>query len=392
MHATLKDVQEQKSAVSSPGLLSRAGSFLKRHRLCLVIVIIPTLLSSIYFGFIASDIYTSQSCFIVRSPQLQSQSVSGLGSLLQSSGLGGSTESSEDAATVEGFILSRDALTELNQQLDVRSAWSSKKIDFLRRFGVFGFMNNFEYLYLYYQNRVDVELSTSSDLITLSVNAFSADQAHQINEMLLQESERLINKLNDRARQDLIGYSMDEVESAKKELARASLAVSDYRNEKVVIDPVQQSTLNFELISSLQGELIATKTELANLRAFAPDSPNPPTLELRAKTLQTSIDAEMAKVAGNQDSLSTKDARYKELVLERDFAGQQLSAALASLQTARDDAQRQQLYLAVVAQPNRPDVAIDPKRMELVLVTLIVSLVAWGISSMLVAGIREHQL
>jgi capsular polysaccharide transport system permease protein len=386
MHAPVKDVREQKRL----GLLSSVYSRLKRHFLCLITVVIPTFLSIIYFGFIASDIYISQSSFVVRSPNLPS--AGGMGSLLQGAGLSGFSEATDDAYTVESYMLSRDALSNLNQQLDLRTAWSSDKVDFLHRFGLWGFRNNFEYLYLYYRDRVNVDLDSRSNLTVLSVNTFSPDEAQQMNELLLKEAEGLVNKLNDRARHDLIGYATEQVDQAKKAVTDTSLALSNYRNQEAVVDPEKQSTLNFELISSLQNNLIATKTELANLRAFAPNSPNPPTLELRAKTLQSAIDAEMAKVAGGKDSLSSKDARYEELALERGFAQELLSMDLTSLQMAQDNAQRQQLYLEIVAQPMRPDVAIEPRRIEGVLVTFLVGLIAWGIASMLLAGIQEHQL
>jgi capsular polysaccharide transport system permease protein len=387
MHAPVKEFKKRKSV----GYASRLSSSVKRHSLCLLTVIIPTLLSVIYFGFIASDVYVSESTFVVRSPQRQSE-MGGLGTLLQGTGLTGFSEASDDTYTVEGFIRSRDALMDLDQQLGLRSAWSNQQLDFLHRFGMFGLWNNFEYLYLYYLNRVDVKIDSHSNMIDLSVNAFSADQAYQINELLLQGAERLVNKLNDRARHDLIGYAQEQVNEAKKGVTDTSLVLADYRNKEGIVEPEAQSTLNFELISNLQTDLIATKTELAKLRAFAPDSPSPPTLEFEAKTLQAAIDAETAKVAGSANSLSSKDARYEELAVERQFAVQQLSMDLASLQTAQDDAQRQQLYLEIIAKPRRPDVAVEPMRIQGVLVTLLVSLIVWGIASMLIAGIREHQL
>jgi len=395
MHAILET--EKKTAPSktrrtrSPmRLVSGVGIFLRRHGLCIVTVIIPTLLSLVYYGFIASKIYISESSFVVRSPQVQTPG--GLGSILQSTGLAGFSQAEDDAYTVKEFILSRDALIGLNQQLDLNAAWSSDQIDFLHRFGLFWFTRNFEHLYLYYHSRVSVDLDSHSDITNLKVNVFSADQAVQINELLLQAAEHLVNKLNDRARQDLIGYATGEVDRAKAEVKDATLALSAYRNQQGVVDPVNQATFHFQLIAKLQDELIATKTELANLHEFAPASPNAPTLELKAKTLQAAMDTELAKVAGNEDSLSTKDAQYQQLVLERGFAEQQLASALTSLETARNEAQRQQLYLEVVAQPARPDFAMEPKRIEGVFVTLLVGLIVWGIATMLIAGIREHTM
>lgn len=54
------------------------------NRLLLLTVVLPTLLSGIYFGLIASDIYISESRFVVRSPQRQAST--GLGALFQNAG------------------------------------------------------------------------------------------------------------------------------------------------------------------------------------------------------------------------------------------------------------------------------------------------------------------
>ena len=92
-------------------------------------VIIPTALAVIYFGLIASDVYISESRFVVRSPQRQAQS--GLGALFQGTGF---SRSQDDTYSVHDFILSRDALKELDDQLGVRKAYSSKDADFINRF------------------------------------------------------------------------------------------------------------------------------------------------------------------------------------------------------------------------------------------------------------------
>ena len=65
---------------------------------------------------------------------------------------------------------------------------------------------------------------------------------------------------------------------------------------------------------------------------------------------------------------------------------------MSSLQLARNDSLRQNLYLEIVAKPVLPDAAMEPQRIRSILVTLIVGFVVWGILTMLVAGIREHQL
>ena len=141
----------------------------------------------------------------------------------------------------------------------------------------------------------------------------------------------------------------------------------------------------------MQDEFIANKIQLAQLRSFAHDNPQISSLQQRVETLQSEINAETAKVAGGNRSLSNKSAEYEGLILERGFAEKQLAAALTSLEQARNEAQRKQLYLERIIQPSRPDYAMEPRRLRNIIATLVLGLIAWGILTMLLAGIREHQ-
>ena len=64
--------------------------------------------------------------------------------------------------------------------------------------------------------------------------------------------------------------------------------------------------------------------------------------------------------------------------------------ALASLEQARNEAHRKQLYLERIAQPNLPDLAMEPKRLRAFFATMVLTLITWGVVSMVVAGVKEH--
>jgi capsular polysaccharide transport system permease protein len=68
-----------------------------------------------------------------------------------------------------------------------------------------------------------------------------------------------------------------------------------------------------------------------------------------------------------------------------------LATALASLETARNEAQRKQLYLERIVAPSLPDRSFEPRRLKGILEVFLLGLIAWGIGSMLIAGVREHQ-
>jgi capsular polysaccharide transport system permease protein len=355
------------------------------NRLFVLTVVAPTTLAVLYFGLIASDIYISESRFVMRSPQRQAPT--GLGALFQGAGF---ARSQDDTYSLHDFMLSRDALKKLDEQLSLAKAFGSSDIDLFSRFDALRLDNSFEALYLYYQKRISIDLDTASSISTLKVRAYRAEDAFRINELLLQMGEHLVNQLNERGRQDMVRFAKSEVDIAEQQARTAALALSRYRSSHAVFDPERQSTLQLQQVSKLQDELIATKTQLSQLRAFTPDTPQIPALQQRVETLQSEIDAEMAKVTGGGSSLTNKAAEYERLAMERALADKQLAAALASLELARNDAQRKQLYLERIVQPNKPDVAMEPRRVRAVGATFLLSMIAWGVLTILIAGIREH--
>jgi capsular polysaccharide transport system permease protein len=355
-------------------------------RLFFFTVIIPTLVAAIYFGLIASDIYISESRFMVRSAQ-KPVSAGGLGTLLQGAGL---ARTLDDQYAVQDFILSRDALTELNNSMHLDKKFRDRRIDFVNRFAALDWDDSFEALLKYYQRRLSVDLDSKSSISVLRVSAFTADDAERINQRLLAMSERLVNEMSERSRQDIVRFAQNEVKTAEKRAKDAALAVAAFRTEKSVVDPEKQSEFQLQQLGKLQEELIATKTQIAQLRAVSPDNSQIASLNIRQGTLQKEIDAELGRIAGRGGSLTNKVTGYMQVALEREFSEKQLATALTLLETSRSEAQRQQLYLDRVVQPNLPDYPIEPRRIRYTLIVLVLGLVSWVILSLLVSAVREH--
>lgn len=351
-------------------------------------VILPTTIAILYFGLYASDIFISESRFVLRSPQKQSQA--GLvGALLQGTGF---THSQDDAYSVHDYIKSRDALTELDLNLRLKNAYSNPEVDLLSRFSGIDGDDSFEALHKYYQKHVVTEYDTSSSITVLKTSAFSAKDAYLMNAELLDMSEKLVNKLNDRGRKDLVSYAQKEVDEAEHKAKLAALSVSKFRSNNTVVDPEKQSAQQLIAVGKLQEELIATNNQLSQLKSLAPENPQIAVLKVRVEYLQKAIAAETAKVAGSgASSLTNKAANYERLNLEREFADKNLAYALTSLTSAKNEAQHQQLYLERLVQPSLPDIAVEPKRMRSILATLILGMIAFGILSLFVSAVREHK-
>lgn len=353
--------------------------------LFLAVVALPTALAIIYFGLVADDIYVSESRIIVRSTT--KPDTSPLDSVLGAGGIGVGGQESD--AVVE-FVHSRGALEEINADGFVRQAYGNDAIFGPDRFGwLTG--DSFEQLYKYFASKVSIEQGESARVLRLQVEAYDPKAAQEINERLLQGSEALVNDLSERARSDAISFADGQVVKAREDSRAASIALASFRDQQGVIDPELQAQVGLQTIAQLQGELSSAKLRLQQMETYTPKASQIPFLRTQIGQLQAEINAETAKIAGGKRSLSTNAARYQELTLASEFADKQLAIALASLQDAQAEARRQQAYVERISDPSLPDYATFPRRIRSIFATLVLGLLAWGVISMLLVGIREHR-
>jgi BexC/CtrB/KpsE family polysaccharide export inner-membrane protein len=340
----------------------------------------------LYYGLLASDVYVSESSFVVRSPDKPSPGSFGV--LLKTAGF---SNSNDEVFAAQDYIRSRDALRAINRDGSFRASYAAPGISIFDRFNSTGLRGSFEDLYRYFTRKVDVSYDSSTSITKLTVRAFSARDALKFNEELLELAEQTVNRLNQRGRQDLIGFAQAEVDQAKLKSQIAARSLAAFRNRAGVVDPEKQAAVQLQMVSKLQDELIANRTQLAEIQRYAPANPQVESLQTRIASLQRQTTQETNKVAGNQGSLAGTAAQYQRLSLESQFADKQLAAAMSSLTDAQNEARRKQAYVERIARPNLPDEALEPRRLRGILSTFVLGLVAWGILSMLLAGVREHQ-
>jgi capsular polysaccharide transport system permease protein len=355
------------------------------NRIFALTVVVPTTIAVLYFGLIASDVYVSESRFVVRSAQRQSQT-SVVGALLQGTGF---SRAQDDTYPVIDYIQSRDALKELNQSDYIADAYGNHG-DLLSHFSR-QIDGSFEALWKYYgKHIVTVDLDSTSAITTLQVRAYTAGDAAQINEKLLEMSERLVNRMNSRAAADTVQFAQAQVDIAAGKAKDAAAALATYRNSYTVFDPDRQSALQLQQVTALQTQLFAAQTQLIQLQSIAPQNPQIPVLKTSIATLEKQIEGANGGVTGGKNSLSNKAATYARLQLDSQFADKQLASTMAALESAQAEAQRKQLYLERLVQPNTPDVAIEPKRIRSIFEVFALGIIAWGILTLLLAGVREH--
>lgn len=353
----------------------------------MLFVVLPTILAVLYYGFIASDQYISQSRFVVKAPGQKSSQMSTLASLIQTTGLSAGQEQTNE---VLDYIRSRNALSDLEKRTDVKAMFTTPQADRLARYPALWKEDKFENLYKYYTGKVEAHLDHDTGLAVLETKAFTPSEARQLNARLLDLSEGLVNRLNQRSQRRGIAEAERRVREAQARVRAARVVLTRFRNSEDLIDPARQATGIFEVIIKLTGEKAAMQAQLDVMQRATPSNPAIPSLRGRIAALQQEIDGQTGRVVGRDTAISSKLGSYENLMLEQEFAAQMLTMANASLEQARTEAVKQQFYLERVVEPNAPDLGLYPQRLRSVLVIFGAAICLYFIGWMLIVGILEH--
>ena len=252
------------------------GAFARADKLFVLTVLLPTFLATLYFGLFASDVYVSESEFVVQSPD--KPATSGLGVLLKSTGF---SSSGDEVFAAERFVQSRDALRALNRDNAVRRAYGNDGVSIFDRYNPLGLSGSFEDLYDYYTGKIGIEYDSSTSIARLTVRAFDPQDAYKFNRQLLELAEGMVNRLNTRGRNDVVQFAAQEVRDAQVAARNAAVALAAFRNTHGVVNPEEQAKAQLEMISKLQDELISSRVQLQQLQAMAPENPQVPLLQTR---------------------------------------------------------------------------------------------------------------
>ena len=352
----------------------------------LAVVVAPTVLAAVYYLLIASPRYVSEARFIVRAPS-QGQP-SSLGVALQGVGL---SSGPVDSFAVHEFINSRDGLREALELTNVKAMFANRGADIFSRFPRPFEKPSEESLFKAYQRFVDVGYDSTTGISTLRVEAFQPEDAQRLASVLLVGSEGVVNALNERAQADAVTEAVKAQTLARERLAAAQARLVAFRNTEGLIDPRLAVEQSGAVVSSLQTTVANLKAERDRLAAEASNSPRLPALSAQISAYERQIQAELGKMTGSSQSLAPRISEYEDLMLEREFAGKELTQANAAMLSAEQDARRKRLYLERIVSPNLPDTSTEPRRLRAIITILFSTLLAYGVGWLMWAGVREHK-
>ena len=359
-----------------------------------LIVILPSLIVALYFYAIAAPQYVSEARFVVSSRGSDGGAAAAMRGMAGASafgGLGGGMASSE-TNSVRDFLSSLDAVMDANAKLDLIALWRRPEADFLAQL----WDTEPELLTRFYNRMVTVSLDPSTNVTTLRVRSFRPEDSKALAETLLASAESLVNRLSERSRNETLRVARQEMDIAEQRVQESRTALVQFREQEQELDSAGAVQAAVVLRGQLEAALAQSRAELTErVKFMRPDNPALQVTRNRIEALERQIVAERTRhtettVGGGGAVLARQLASYERLMLEREFADKQLASATASLETARLEAQRQQIFLSRIVEPNLAVYPLYPRRFVNVASILVGLAIAYGIGWLLVVGMREH--
>lgn len=359
------------SAIAATGRLPRrnvAGlwSFL-------LLVILPVCVISTYYWALAADRYEAQTSFVLRAPG-GSIALNALSNFLPT---GNILRAAEDGVIVRDYLESRDAMQWLEKHANLRTAYGKAKRDLVWGFPTPFYSDGEEGLFKHYRRMTSATFDNDTGVGFLTVEAFTPEDAQRLATSLLDAAEGLVNRLNERSREDAVSLAFAEVEHMRARTAAAQAALTAFRERERLIDPSQATLAVLQTIGRLSQEVAQTSVQISELRQSSVKSPQIAQLRIRQGALEAQIAQERKRLAGDAHAIAPRIAEYERLLLEREFADKALLAAMTALETSRVETQRQHIYLERVAAPGRPDYPAYPWRTIWCLATFIAGCMIW---------------
>lgn len=383
MHGTF-NLQDRES---QGGILGRARAAIAKRK-WILFVVLPTALVALYYGLIAANQYESEAHFVVRSANAQPSQPSGIGAALGMLGAGVSIGSG-DASSVSDYLSSHDAVDTLAKNYDLVGRFRRPEADVFSRLQPAD--PTPERLLKYFKNHVDVQQSAETGITSIRVRSFRPQDSYDLVNALLALGERRVNLLNKRAYDSSVSVAQGNLAAADADLHRSQAAMTAFRQGRRNIDPVATGQAQIELVKQLQANLAAARAQrTAMTGSVMPSSPQYRAVASRVRALEGQVAAESSRLSGGSNAIAADVGNYQDLMLRQQFASKRFDDAAATLQRAREQASKQQLFIVRTVNANMPVKALYPKSAKIVLTVFISLLLCYALGWLIVAGVREH--
>lgn len=372
--------------------ITPAAAMPRRHRGVLysfvLLVFLPCVFGTGYLFTRAADQYASTVAFSVRKEDVASP-IEMFGGI---AGFGAS--GSSDADILNGFIASQEIVRALDDQLGLAELYSKPESD-----PVFAYRRDgsIEDLHDYWRRMVRVIYDPGTGLIEVRSLAFDAEDARAIAAGVFAESARLVEELSQIAQEDTTEFARTELARSVERMREARARLTEFRSTTQIVDPNADVQGQMGLLSMLEQQLAEALIDADLLREStrAADS-RLKQADRRIAVIEARIADERSKLGfGGRGGVGADYAmllgEFERLAVDRQFAEEAYTVALAAFDAAQAEARRKSRYLAAHIRPTLAETPQYPRRFMLLFMMCFFLTAVWAVGVLVFYSLRDRR-
>jgi capsular polysaccharide transport system permease protein len=370
------------AAQPTPRELLRREQQRRTLRTVAIWILGPTVASAVYFAVIAPPQYESKFEITIRGAQPpQTSIVSQLGF---TPGPGATT----DPRMVVDFLQSAATVQLLRSKYGFDQAYSRFSLD---PFAGIDPHTPMERQTAFWKHKLKADYDSAANTITLSVRAYSPEDALRLADGVLDASKDVEHTLNAQVQQGSYQLALQQVASTKHDYDAAHDKLTKLQGNVNTLTIGAQAQEMVSLVSDIDTQLATLKVSQAAVQAaFKPDAPQSKAVESQIADLEKQRTSAMgtAKTAPGPSS-AEHDVLVQAALMDYQFAQKNYFAAEAALLAALPQNQSQSFVVSFVP-PRLPEQSDYWKRFLNVIAVALASAVLLGVGALSYSVIKDH--
>jgi tyrosine-protein kinase Etk/Wzc len=336
---------------------------------------------AIIYAIVATPVYKSTVEIMPPASKSGSGIMSGMGDLLGTAGIGGTTGDTVVGVTKSNIVLDKiiDKFDLLNRKPDGFSPlWYIKSLISARR----GKPQYREDVRKKLSEVITSEADKKSNIITITVKDTSPDLAVKMAQDVFDETQSVLQivGITPTAQQRI--FLEGQVKDATKELQKAQANLTAYQSKTGLMDTDNGATSPTQTaIAELQARMVAKGIELNSARRFATaDNPRIKRLEAEYAATKKQFEENKSDTGTSPFSgvgiknLPSAAAQYAALMREYKFREALLQSILKQYEAARISEAQDPMVIQLLSPPTVPELKDSPKRKQIVILATLLGI------------------
>lgn len=348
--------------------------------------VLPMTASILYYAAIASPRFASEVRFVVRSSA----------PLLSRDRYAGSTiepkeKIVQDTAVLLNYLGSPAVIRDLKSNVDLAKLYGREDIDFVSRLSDKATQQD---ILEYWKKKYSVTVNPKSGIVELEVIAFSAQESQDLLKLVLDLSEKQINKLSTGMWNDLIVSTQKDVDAATAQVSSLRAKLRDTQNKTGVFDIDLSAESIISVLTNIESSVAELKSRRQALsQSVEAGSPQLSDIERRIASLEEQAAALREKTAGSSQqgvgNLAEFSSLFDKLKLDLKMAEGKLQSAISDLEKIKLVSALQLVYIDNFTEPTLPDYSKYPRTILALILCFLTFSAICGVTCLLLLGARK---